>query len=1025
MPYSGFDDVLYVLLASSDAGERQAVRRAGHQSGLPLRWEEAASWAEAWHCLEVQAFDAVLLHLSAPGEDSAAFLQEAKRRGLGTPLILLTDAADEVAARDWTRAGASDLLPKSRVSPESLARALQNVRRLHRAQMQANRADTAREASKARREASEASREASEARFRRVADSNIIGIVFWESDGTVTDANDAFLAMIGCSRPEMQQGAINWQALTPPEYQSVDSAMLAELRRAGACAPWEKELLRGDGSRVALLVSASLLPPPDPKRLAFVVDVTERKRAQDAQKFLAEAGAALSASPQYAQTLGDVARLAVPAFADWCAIDIVEDGAPRRMAVECSRSLPEEAQAARFFPLDMPLLAGPAQVMRTGRALLVTDVTAPVADAPGLHSLRSYVCAPLSVQGRTLGAITFAYVQGGRCHTAQDLALAEQVGMRIALAVDNARFLFDTQARAEREAIVNAIGQTLRASLDAEQILVSATRALGEALGVSRCFWCWVPAAHGAVSVAPQQYSAPGAGVREQPPRFPNGLLPSAFLSSAAVPLVFPPVARYAPGEIAAAQSLDMGSEEALIACPVPLRGDWGGLLVVEQAGGQRRWTASEVDLVCQVGGLLGPALDNARLYEREHRVADMLQAAFLSNIPDRLSELELATVYRAGLDESQVGGDCYDVFPLPDGRVALVIADVSGKGLSAAVVTATVKFSLRAFAAEVAAPGLALTRLNRMLCGEASGLGEHFVTLFYAVFDPAGGRLIYASAGHETQLIKRAAGGSTRLVSTGPILGIAEHAYSQCEERLGQGDSLLLFTDGLTEARNPQTRELLDIAGVAALVDRVPGGAGAGALTASLEQLALGWAQGRPHDDMALLVARRVLLVSADASDLGPSAARDLEEEPMNVMEAAETECLFRLSFPSRAGHAADVRQAVAHWMETLGYDRPSRDAFLTAVTEAVTNAVLHGSPGGEADEFSVRAFRAAGEKLAVEVIDCGPGLSARDTSPPMPGPDAVHGRGLPLMREFTDQVEYLPTGSGLCVRLHAQRLA
>ncbi len=1025
MPNSGFDDILHVLLAGSDAGERQAVRRAGYQSGLPLRWEEAASWAQAWQYLETQAFDAVLLHLSAPGEDSAAFLQEAKRRGLGTPLILLTDTADEKAARDWARAGASDLLPKSRVSPESLARALQNVRRLHRAQMQANRADTAREESEARREASEASREESEARFRRVADSNIIGIVFWEADGTITDANDAFLAMTGCTRPEMQQGAMNWRALTPPEYWSIDDEKLAELRQAGVCAPWEKELLRGDNSRVALLVSASLLPPPGPKCLAFVVDVTERKRAQDAQKFLAEAGAALSASPQYAQTLGEVARLAVPAFADWCAIDIAEDGAPRRMAVACSSSLPEQAQATRFFPLDAALPAGPAQVMRTGRALLVTDVPAPFAGAPGLQSLRSYVCAPLSVQGRTLGAITFAYAEGGRCHTAQDLALAEQAGLRIALAVDNARFLFDTQARAEREAIVNAIGQTLRASLDAEQILLSATRALGEALGVSRCFWCWVPSAHGAVSVAPQQYAAPGAGVREQPPRFSNAPMPSPSLSSAAVPLVFPPLARQAPGEIAPLQSMDTKSEEAIIACPVPLRGDWGGLLVVEQVGGERRWTASEADLVCQVGGLLGPALDNARLYEREHRVADMLQAAFLSNIPDRLSELELATVYRAGLDESQVGGDCYDVFPLPDGRVALVIADVSGKGLSAAVVTATVKFSLRAFAAEVAAPGLALTRLNRMLCGEASGLGEHFVTLFYAVFDPAGGRLIYASAGHETQLIKRAAGGSTRLSSTGPILGIAEHAYSQCEERLGRGDSLLLFTDGLTEARNPQTRELLDIAGVAALVERVPSGTGAGALTALLEQRALEWAQGRPHDDMALLVARRMPLVSAEASDLGPSVGRGPEEQPLNVMEAAETECLFRLSFPSRAGHAADVRQAVAHWMETLGYDRPSRDGFLTAVTEAVTNAVRHGSPGGEADEFSVRAFRAAGEKLAVEVIDCGPGLSARDTSPPMPGPDAVHGRGLPLMREFTDQVEYLPTGSGLCVRLHAQRLA
>ena len=125
------------------------------------------------------------------------------------------------------------------------------------------------------------------------------------------------------------------------------------------------------------------------------------------------------------------------------------------------------------------------------------------------------------------------------------------------------------------------------------------------------------------------------------------------------------------------------------------------------------------------------------------------------------------------GLDESRVGGDYYDAFSLPDGRVALVIADVSGKGLNAAVQTATVKYSLRAFATEAAAPGLVLTRLNKMLCSDSSGLGDHFVTLFYAVFDPATGRLAWASAGHETMILKRAGGGSARWKPTGRFWGL------------------------------------------------------------------------------------------------------------------------------------------------------------------------------------------------------------------------------------------------------------
>ncbi len=1012
MPNSFNEALFHVLIAGQDAAERQAVRVALQQSDLPVRWQEAASLAEAGDCLAEQTFDAALIHFSRASAEGKGFLQEAKQRGLSTPLVLLTDGAEEALSAEWVKAGVSDLIPTARVSPESLARALQNVRRLHRAQAQLRQADTA--------------RQESEARFRSVADSNIIGIMFWEVDGTISDANDAFLAMIGYSRSELQQGALNWRTLTPPEYQPLDDEQIAELTQEGACSPWGKEMRRRDGSRVAFLVSASFLEPPNRKGLAFLVDVTERKQAQDAQKLLAEAGAVLSASPQYAETLPQVAQLAVPVFADWCLIDLMEDGVARRVAFARDEQADAEQaeQVLRCFALDAPLPLGPAQAMQTGRAALVTDVPAHFARLSSPPRLRSFLCAPLVARDRTLGAITFAYGASGRCHTARDLALAEQLGMRIALAVDNARFLFDTQARAEREAVVNAIGQTLRASLDADRILVTATQALGEALSASRCFWCWVPASGGTTSVAPQQYAAPGVGVREHPLP-PNKAVPAlAAHWTSAEPVVVPDTASQASGAEGDSQSAGTANSSALIACPVPLRGDWSGILVAEQVGGARRWTPSEVALVKQVGGLLGPALENAHLYEREHRVADMLQAAFLSNIPDRLSDLELATVYRTGLNEAQVGGDCYDVFPLPDGRVALVLADVSGKGLSAAVVTATVKFSLRAFAAEVAAPSLALTRLNRILCSEASGLGEHFVTLFYAVFDPAGGRLIYASAGHETQLIKRAAGGSALLVSTGPILGIGEHLYGQQEARLNRGDSLILFTDGLTEARNPQTRELLEIERVAALVERLPSGAGAGALTASLEQLALDWAQGRPHDDMAMLVARRVPAVPGDVLEGGDGFALGQELEPPIEDWSPEQECLFRLTFPSRAGHAADVRQAVAHWMETLGFDRPSRDGFLTAVTEAVTNAVLHGSPAGEADEFSVAAFRAAEEHLAVEVIDRGPGLTDWDTSPPMPGPEAVHGRGLPLMREFTDRVEYLPTTDGLCVRLHARRL-
>ena len=345
---------------------------------------------------------------------------------------------------------------------------------------------------------------------------------------------------------------------------------------------------------------------------------------------------------------------------------------------------------------------------------------------------------------------------------------------------------------------------------------------------------------------------------------------------------------------------------------------------------------------------------------------------------------------------------------------MALVIADVSGKGLGAAVQTATVKYSLRAFAAEAAAPGLVLRRLNRTLRQEASGLGEHFVTLFYAVYDPATGRLTYASAGHETQLIKRAGGGTTLLPANGPILGLTDHIYEQDVDYLHPGDSLILYTDGLTEARAAVTRELLELDRVVAAVESLPPGCGAGALVASLEQFARDWT----------MTVRRTTSPCWSRS----AAARSRRAGSTHVARCGQEgggELLFGFAFPSAPDYAAEVRQAVAHWMDLLGFDRTQTEDFQTAVTEAVTNAVRHGSPGGDADQFRVSGYRRSDDVFVVEVADDGPGLPKIGTPPSMPGPDALGGRGLPLMHVLADGVVFQSSEDGLRARLVKKRPA
>ena len=132
----------------------------------------------------------------------------------------------------------------------------------------------------ARKQAEVALRE-SEARFRRIIDSNIVGIYFWNLDGTVTDANDRLLEMIGYSREDLAAGRINWIKMTPAEYSEADRSGIAQLAATGMCAPFEKEFIRKDCVRLPILLGAALLEGYRDRGVSFVVDVMNRQRMEN------------------------------------------------------------------------------------------------------------------------------------------------------------------------------------------------------------------------------------------------------------------------------------------------------------------------------------------------------------------------------------------------------------------------------------------------------------------------------------------------------------------------------------------------------------------------------------------------------------------------------------------------------------------------------------------------------------------------------------------------------------------------
>jgi PAS domain S-box-containing protein len=138
-----------------------------------------------------------------------------------------------------------------------------------------------------------------EARFRKVLESNMIGIMFWDVTGAIIEANDAFLTLLGYKREELLHGRINWNELTPPEYHEADMYAVESLRRTGSCTPYEKEFLRSDGQRVPILIGGSLLDMSRQNGVAFVLDLTERHRAEAERQARQVAEAANQAKSEF------------------------------------------------------------------------------------------------------------------------------------------------------------------------------------------------------------------------------------------------------------------------------------------------------------------------------------------------------------------------------------------------------------------------------------------------------------------------------------------------------------------------------------------------------------------------------------------------------------------------------------------------------------------------------------------------------------------------------------------------------
>ncbi|MER5437389.1 SpoIIE family protein phosphatase [Streptomyces sp. NPDC002790] len=401
------------------------------------------------------------------------------------------------------------------------------------------------------------------------------------------------------------------------------------------------------------------------------------------------------------------------------------------------------------------------------------------------------------------------------------------------------------------------------------------------------------------------------------------------------------------------------------------------GLLFHDRQG----FTESERNVMVALGSSIAQSLQRAMFYEQEKDLAQGLQQAMLPRtIPD-VPGADLAVRYRAASLGRDIGGDWYDVIPLPGGRVGVVIGDVQGHDTHAAAVMGQLRIVLRAYAAEGHTPATVIARASSFLHELDT---DRFATCLYAEADLSTGVVQLVRAGHLDPLLRLPGGNCHRLpVEGGLPLGLSAEfgrlEYPVTTAELDPGEALVLCTDGLVE--QPGT-DLAD--GLQDLTTLI--GTGPDDLDELADRLVASCEERDVEDDVALLLLRRR---GAGAVQRG---GRLTEHVPPGDPEAL-----------TAARHM--VRHAVRAWGAT-----ESADEIELVADEMITNALLHTE--GPAI-VTLRVLTGADRRLRVDVEDTSSALPRRREA----GEDGVSGRGLFLVDQLADVWGVEARGAGKCV--------
>jgi serine phosphatase RsbU (regulator of sigma subunit)/anti-sigma regulatory factor (Ser/Thr protein kinase) len=459
----------------------------------------------------------------------------------------------------------------------------------------------------------------------------------------------------------------------------------------------------------------------------------------------------------------------------------------------------------------------------------------------------------------------------------------------------------------------------------------------------------------------------------------------------------------------------DLRASEIKLVLPLLSQGELLGVVNLGQRLSDQDYSSDDRALLGNLATSAGPAVRVAQLVrqqqlealarerlEAELRIARLVQQTLLPQELPTLDGWHIAAHYRPA---RSVGGDFYDFIHYNDGRLALVIGDVTDKGVPAALVMASTRATLRGVAfdyssAQVSAsaqgmtPGDVLARANDLICPDIPP--KMFITCFYAILDPQTGLLHYANAGHDVPYVRR--GNTTiELRARGMPLGLLPGMpYEVAELQLEPGDSILFYSDGLVEAHNPQH----EMFGFPRLSEYVASHAGGAALIESvLEELEVftgpNWEQ---EDDVTLVTLERVA-----SAHTHPHATGE---------RTGDWTILAEFETPSGEGNEREVMQRVAEAAQSI-LPAARLEKLKTAVAEATMNAMEHGNKNNPDLPVHVEV-KASPKLLSVHITDEGgsvpiPDNPAPDLNAKLEGMQSPRGWGLFLIKQFVDELNII----------------